>query len=82
MSTNPIHLMNLEEAEQTLTRYNTILNVRNSETNRLNHQLDLINDDTPELKDCIRILKIRIKELEGPNTSYHIVTDKGRIEYQ
>jgi len=63
--TKPIHEMTLKEAETQLRIYNTIRNIRESESNRLHYRLEQINHDTPDLRDCIRILKGRIKELES-----------------
>ena len=60
----PIHEMTLEEAQRKLTEYNTIINIRESESKRLQYQIDNINLDTPDLRDCIRILKDRIRALE------------------
>jgi len=62
-NTKAIHQMDLLEAEKLLTSYQTTLNIREVETKRHQVMIDKINDDTPDLKDCIRILKDRIKEL-------------------
>jgi len=64
MSTKAIHEMTLEEAQSKLTEYNTIKTIRESESKRLSYQLEKINHDTPDLLDCIRILKDRIRALE------------------
>jgi len=59
-----IHEMNLKEAQSKLEEYQKELLFRNIKTKTLNDMIESVNVDSPDLRDCIRILKSRIKELE------------------
>ena len=63
MITKAIHDMNLSEAKDKLKEYDNMLLLRTNQTKALNDIIESINQDTPDLKDCIRILYSRINEL-------------------
>ena len=63
MQSKPIHEMNLSESEAKLEEYYKILHIRNKQTKALNDIIESLNLDSPDLRDCIRILRDRINTL-------------------
>jgi len=64
MSTKAIHEMTLSEAQEKLKQYVEALIIAERKTRVLNDMIESLNTNTPDLRDCIRILKDRIRALE------------------
>ena len=61
MITKAIHEMTITEAQSKLKEYETRIYLREKHTRILNDEIETMNYDSPDLRDCIRILKDHIK---------------------